>query len=335
MIILFMEFLYMFISTKRSAFTLIELLVVIAIIAVLIGLLLPAIQKVRESANRATCSNNLKQIGLAVANYASAYQDQLPGFSTRIANSSAPVTIETALLPFLEQQNLYANISAGGVFSAGNTLYSTVLKSYQCPSDSSTQQLAVGVGLTYSGGGATSYACNPNMFVNPNGTIYAPYKISTITDGTSNTIGFAEVLGQNQSGVPGKTRKGVVTPASGSLDGFVWGGNGANPNTYNMNAATATSTPPAPPTVPSASNTSSYAGTDWGPTYLYTTTSPFLVIGTTPPTSALTVPSCCHIGTIQISMMDGSVHGVTIGVSAYSWSCANLPADGNVFDSSW
>jgi prepilin-type N-terminal cleavage/methylation domain-containing protein len=326
------------IPTKRSGFTLIELLVVIAIIAVLIGLLLPAVQKVREAANRAKCINNLKQLGLAVANYASANQDQLPGFATQIPGSSGPrpTTIETALLPYLEQSNLYFSISAGGAYSTTNSLYSTVLTVYQCPSDSSTDQLAIGIGLTYSGGGATSYACNPNVFVNSaSGSNYAPFKINTISDGTSNTLGFAEVLGQNQSGVPGKTKKGVTTPATGSFDAFVWGGSGANPNTFNMNKATATSTPPAPPTVPTASSTSSYAGTDWGPTYLYTTTSPFLVVGTTPAESALTVPSSCHSGMLQVSLMDGSVRGITSGVSAYSWSCANLPADGNVFDSSW
>jgi hypothetical protein len=186
------------------------------------------------------------------------------------------------------------------------------------------------------GGGATSYACNPNLFVNPtSGSVYARYLIGNIPDGNSNTIAFAEVLGQNQSGVPAKTKKGTTTPASGSFDAFVWGGSQNNPNTYNMNTATPNSTPPAPPNVPTAASNTSYAGVDWGPTYLYRTTPPFVVIGTTPATSGLTVPSTCHPGSLQVCLMDGSVRSITSEVSAYSWSCANLPADGEPFDSSW
>ena len=90
----------------KKAFTLIELLVVISIIGILIGLLLPAVQKVREAASRIQCANNMKQFGLAMHNFATTYDGKLPTITHKVAPGSNG-SVMVALMPYLEQENLY------------------------------------------------------------------------------------------------------------------------------------------------------------------------------------------------------------------------------------
>jgi prepilin-type N-terminal cleavage/methylation domain-containing protein/prepilin-type processing-associated H-X9-DG protein len=188
-------------ARERSGFTLIELLVVIAIIAILIGLLLPAIQKVREAASRAKCQNNLKQIGLAAINY----HDTNNGFPTfQVGN----LTWLSVLLPYLEQQALYQQVYAnqGNLSGGPDSPLATPLSIMVCPSDGNLPSPAMaqlpgsdpGVGYY----GLTSYRCNEASVIPWADANYVAdgvfsddsnsVSILAITDGTSNTILIGE-----------------------------------------------------------------------------------------------------------------------------------------------
>jgi prepilin-type N-terminal cleavage/methylation domain-containing protein len=147
-------------TRSRKGFTLIELLVVIAIIAVLIGLLLPAVQKVREAAARMQCSNNLKQIGLALHNHDSSfgYFPTAGGQSQSLdwAHLSPPFTVEgwaAQILPYIEQDNLYKPLKATGAYNWTSVLgkgpVEVPVKTFNCPSRSNRRSVPASWGSVY------------------------------------------------------------------------------------------------------------------------------------------------------------------------------------------
>jgi prepilin-type N-terminal cleavage/methylation domain-containing protein len=214
----------------RRGFTLIELLVVIAIIAILIGLLLPAVQKVREAAARSKCQNNLKQMGLAAFNYESTNGYYPPFQHTKAFPSGAPqlatslASIQALILPYVEQASKYAQFNLNYDVNSDSRINSSITPAsisqvnqaartqdvpiYLCPSDPSNQVYttfgAAAGRISYHGSsGGTAYIRDPNptaggVFTNPyNGTGTAEMKgntVTSITDGTSNTALFSEVM---------------------------------------------------------------------------------------------------------------------------------------------
>ena len=294
----------------KKAFTLIELLVVIAIIAILIGLLLPAVQKVREAAARVQCQNGVKQLALAMHNYHDANQSLPEGVSAKGGYGQG--TWLVLILPYIEQADLakmyldYGLATGRNYYDPANLPVTTrKISMLQCKSDmvaesnetwngTSYHNFAINFGNTAVGeGGATGRDVYPVQTYN--GVTFAeapfyqgnPQKISNITDGSSNTIMVAEVIqGHNQD-----------------LRGLVWWGSGAGfmtylrPNDTNPDVTWNTLRPWCNPDPPNPPCTTYQGGTNW----------------------RTFAARSRHVGGVNLAMCDGSVRFVENQISTAVW----------------
>ncbi|AMV28438.1 putative major pilin subunit [Gemmata sp. SH-PL17] len=231
-------------------FTLIELLVVIAIIAILIGLLLPAVQKVREAAARMKCQNNLKQLGLAFHNHESSY-GYFPIATMQRSVGSPPRTVNAywgvQVLPFIEQDNVRKayNFDLNNRDQGNKDVVAIPVAIMVCPSvPNPNRQTTIPASSPAFTGAATDYAATvgvataqyTNGFVtnaNPNGTGIPtgiigsaglpPARFGDITDGTSNTMLIAEAGGRPENWVAGKVNSATTVTLGGwaEYNGFI------------------------------------------------------------------------------------------------------------------
>jgi prepilin-type N-terminal cleavage/methylation domain-containing protein len=307
-------------SRREQAFTLIELLVVIAIIGILIALLLPAVQKVREAANRSKCSNNMRQIGLAIHHYNDT-QGHLPGawFPDPITKWPPPPTdikwrgtFLFFLLPYVEQDPLYK--SSDG---ESKTIANAVVPTYLCPSDST---LLTNIAITVVNNGknqdytSSSYAGNLKVLEPKSPKTLA----NCMTDGMSNTIMLVERYKRCPTGTNNPSESNpawAMTPPTPIDDrvydtpvfGWVeYGQSMSDPTKYqyypNYSADNTTKTFQVNPAAQSC---------DWR-------------ITQTP-----------HTGGMQACLGDGSVRSVAPSISATTWIRACDPRDGEPMGSDW
>lgn len=275
---------------SRRGFTLIELLVVIAIIAILIALLVPAVQKVRESAARLTCTNNLKQVGLSIHSFASGNNNRLPPMVNYMGGGQGWTVFWAHILPGIEQDNLYRQMSTWGA-SWNNGGNAKVVPIYLCPSDSSHSNglLTVGAG----GWSGISYAPSYQMFglfvgYDPSSGQYVAkpkYNLTNLRDGTSNTIAVVERFAQ--------------------FDAYGWSNAAFYPEGANWGW--------------------NHHGSVYGPWGAYVPQVSSSPTGVNPahpyyPNSAH--PSC------QVLFMDGAVRGFSGSVNGTYWNWALNPEDG-------
>jgi prepilin-type N-terminal cleavage/methylation domain-containing protein len=279
------------------AFTLIELLVVIAIIAILIGLLLPAVQKVREAAARIRCDNNLKQLGLAVHNYHDQNGDCPPLWlddTAQLIPGHTQAGFFFYLLPYIEQENIFRN---GNWFGSPNiyvtqpdglVTYAEIIKLFLCPSDPNNHPPS-----PWTGGWAyTNYVANYQAFASPAewDTTNRARIPRSIPDGTSNTIMFAERLS-----LPGRNCCSALW-AHGSWD-------------YQWLPAFAT-----------------WLNSGPGSKFQFTPTWQQIDRYRT---------STAHTAGMQVGLFDGSVRNLSPGIDPNTWWAAVTPDAGDLLGPDW
>jgi prepilin-type N-terminal cleavage/methylation domain-containing protein len=328
-----------FATTARwRGFTLIELVVVIAIIAVLIGLLLPAVQNVREAASRLRCANNLRQLGLAAHHYHDAHQHLPPAVGYYPPAAGAFGGYFFHLLPYAEQDNLYRSALGSVTFPqpdgpttvyypGNNKVYSQSVPIFLCPSDPSVgpDGRVTVAGVSF---GASCYAFNA-LVVAQNDITTIPFKTNAqgktripadIPDGTSNTLLHAEKYARcTNTTMPPQFRDGGSAWAYCGAGLFPW-----------------LPPPMGPPfqmfvpgfCIPAFANQG--APNAIGPQSRFQVQpSPFL--GNCDPTRAATA----HAGGIQVGLVDGSVRTLPRSLSGATWAAAVTPRGGEVLGSDW
>ncbi len=290
----------------RRGFTLIELLVVIAIIAVLIALLVPAVQKVREAAARTQCQNNLKQLGLGMHNYHDTYKVLPPGQFMLMASNNPNngwdrQCWQTPVLPYVEQQALYTTIQQNQPTTYTCYIPGTEqpLVVFMCPSDD-----LAGRNVTYTKQGSTSQGFHGNYAMcagsttfgndgqgdNLNGLFYSFSKVrlTGITDGTSNTLMGSET---------------VIAPEPSSSDDI----RGRYYNSWDGNNLVSTLNPPNT----TASDYSYLCNQSFAPAPCVT--------GDNPARGYVRYARSYHTSGVNALLADGSVRFVTQTVNAQTW----------------
>jgi len=296
---------------RRSGFTLIELLVVIAIIAILIGLLLPAVQKVREAAARMSCSNNLKQLGLAAHNFHDTNGALPPMMGP---NGCCWGTWAIPILPYIEQDNLFRLYQNwGGTDATGprygaapNTSVTTQrLKTFTCPSDSDRRPFGNITNNNYAvcaGSGGTSRNTGAINGVAVFGGMFdgvalsRKIKLTDVSDGLTNTVMVGEVLQGEGS----------------DLRGFIWWGDASAMSTYDIpNSA-----------LPDRIYTSGYCNNQ------PLRNMPCAVSDTANPTMFLARSR--HSGGVNVALGDASVRFVNQSITPVTWRAMGTATGGEV-----
>jgi prepilin-type N-terminal cleavage/methylation domain-containing protein len=303
----------------RRGFTLIELLVVIAIIAVLVGLLVPAVQKVREAAARISCSNNMHQLGVAVNNYVGDHQQKLPPMKGNAVGGGSWGTVHYFLLPYMDNDPVYTGSGSHGPGNPNGPAYFSLwyasesppgpiignaLKIFICPSDPTNDVnpfpvIDKNTGNPLGSWGLCNYAANVQVFGMlgvPSAT--GPKFPQGIHDGTSSTIFFAE-----------RYSICVLNTAGGPIQGgMTWGDSwGAGLEPWFAVAALGTTSFPgfqAAP-IPGNCNPDPY----WAQTP--------------------------HSGGMVVCMGDASVRTLSPGISPSTWSAAVTPNGNDIVGSDW
>jgi prepilin-type N-terminal cleavage/methylation domain-containing protein/prepilin-type processing-associated H-X9-DG protein len=319
---------------RRPAFTLIELLVVIAIIAVLLALLLPAVQRVREAGNRTTCQNNLKQIALAAQNYHGALGRFPPGATPTPAQASVLVL----LLPYLEQDNTYRqfdfsrDVYADPVNAPGRAQQVPIFLCPSDPSQGSYKDLAGNIS------GKSNYAANlgphgwwkeqsggqiKDRSLNGVFAMNSKTRLTDITDGSSNTLLFAEV-------------KRGASPGHDSLDVTVLMSSDWNKSPYNP-AINPNNLAPAAACNNATGSTLNFTGLQYYRGFFTTA----FYTHTVPPNSPNRDCICYltfdqghvaarsyHPGGLNVALADGSVRFLSDAISLSTWKSLGTRSGG-------